>query len=91
MDKLICVFRLVFAAGVMFGMDEPVLPIAANCGAFVFFKNLKGVQDRLCQLFFTGSVIGVPEEITKQPDIIKTAGCVLGNTNKAGEGSAVFV
>lgn len=75
----------------MFGMDEPVLPIAANCGAFVFFKNLKGVQNRLCQLFFTGSVIRVPEEITKQPDIIKTTGCVLGNTNKAVEGSAVFV
>lgn len=91
LNELIFVFALVFAACVMFGMDEPVLPVAADCRAFVFFKDLKCVQNSLRQVFFTGGVIGVSEEITKQPDIIKTAGRVLGNANKAGERSAVFV
>lgn len=91
LNELIFVFALIFAACVMFGMDQPVLPVAADSGTFVFLKNLKCVQNGLRQVFFTGGVIRVSEEITKQPDIIKTAGRVLGNANKAGERSAVFV
>ena len=64
-------FSLILVKTVPLRMGEPVFPVAPHGDSFAAGQDLQIIQDRLRQVFLSGGIDRMSEDISEDPDVVK--------------------
>ena len=76
-------FSLILINTVPLRVSEPVFPVSPDCEPFAACQDLQIIQDRLSQIFLAGSIDRMSENISEDPDIIKSLMTPFRDPDKA--------